>query len=161
MRLTHGQRLTALATALALGICLLPEITLGADERQPDGRPKLILDADTANEIDDLYAIIRTLRQEKFAVLGLNSAQWWHYLSGDKSVQASQELNEDLVKLLGREDLPTPVGAEEPLGRPWGGEEPKDSPAAQLIIESALAMPAGEKLYVVCIGASTNLASAL
>ena len=37
--------------------------------------PKLILSADTANEIDDLYAIVRTLKQEKFEVLALASAQ--------------------------------------------------------------------------------------
>ncbi len=40
---------------------------------------KLILDCDTANEIDDWYAIVHTLRQDKFEVFPLNSAQWFHY----------------------------------------------------------------------------------
>jgi inosine-uridine nucleoside N-ribohydrolase len=124
-------------------------------------KPKLILDCDTANEIDDLYAIVRMLRQEKFHVLGLNSAQWFHYKTDLRSVYASQRLNEDLVRLLGRPDLPTPVGSEQPMGEPWGGDTPKDSPAAQFIIQAALKMPAGQKLYVVCTGASTNLASAI
>lgn len=122
---------------------------------------KLILDADTANEIDDMYAIARLLRQDKYEVLGLCSAQWFHYLGDPNSVQASQKINERLVKLLGRDDLPLPLGAERPMGKPWGGDEAKDSPAAQFIIKHARAMPAGERLHVVSIGASTNLASAI
>ncbi|MEM9586950.1 MAG: nucleoside hydrolase, partial [Planctomycetota bacterium] len=69
--------------------------------------------------------------------------------------------NEALLKLLGRSDLPHPIGSSQPMGKPWGGEEPKDSPAAQFIIRHAKATPAGEKLTVVCTGATTNLASAI
>jgi inosine-uridine nucleoside N-ribohydrolase len=123
------------------------------------------LDADTANEIDDLYAIIRMLRQDRFEVLALNSAQWFHYLSGlatpKATLLASQQINEDLVRLLDCPELPTLLGAPEPMGKPWGGYEPKEAPAVQFIIRSALALPPGEKLYVVCIGAASNLASAL
>ena len=124
-------------------------------------RPKLILDCDTANEIDDLYAIVRMLNQDKFDVLGLSSAQWFHYLGKQDSVQASQQDNEDLVRILGRTDLPTPMGAERPMGKPWGGDEAKDSPAAQFIIKHARAVPAGQRIHVVCTGALTNLASAI
>ena len=131
-----------------------------AHSQSPD-RPKLILDADCANEIDDMYAIVRILNQEKFEVLGLSSAQWFHYLGDSDSVQASQRVNESLVKLLGRDELPVPQGAERPMGKPWGGEAPKDSAAAQFIIRQANLLPDGEYLHVVCIGASTNLASAI
>ncbi|QEG22340.1 nucleoside hydrolase [Mariniblastus fucicola] len=126
-----------------------------------DAKPKLILDADTANEIDDQYAIIRIFRQDKFDVIGLNSAQWFHYLGQQDSVQASQKLNERLVELMGVSGLPLNIGAERPMGKPWGGDEAKDSPAAQFIIKSARELANDEKLYVVCIGASTNLASAI
>ncbi|MCB1064064.1 MAG: nucleoside hydrolase [Verrucomicrobiae bacterium] len=128
----------------------------GAETRQ-----KLILDADTANEIDDMYAIVRMLKQDDFEVVGLSSAQWFHYLSGERSVFASQVYNEDLLRLLHRQDLPAPLGADEAIGKPWGGSEPKDSPAARFIIEQARALPEGEKLLVVSIGAATNLASAI
>ncbi len=47
------------------------------------------------------------------------------------------------------------------MGKPWGGEDPKDSAAAQFIIQSARDFPEGEPLYVVSIGATTNLASAI
>jgi inosine-uridine nucleoside N-ribohydrolase len=128
---------------------------------QAETKPKLILDSDTANEIDDLYAIVRALRQDTFEVLGLGSEQWFHFPGNTNSVQASQKLNQDLVRLLGREDLPTSIGAEGPMGKPWGGDEPRDSPAAQFIIKSALSIPEGEKLNVACTGAATNLASAI
>ena len=124
-------------------------------------KPRLVLDCDTANEIDDFYAIVRMLKQDRFEVVGLTSAQWYHYLSGERSVYASQYLNERLIRVLGRTDLPVPIGADEAVGRPWGGSQPKDSPAAQFIINQARTTPEDEKLYVVCTGASTNLASAL
>ncbi len=123
-------------------------------------RPKLILDADTANEIDDMYAIARMLNQSKFEIVALTSTQWIHYLAEPNSVQASQKINEDLVRLLDV-DVPTPLGSAQPMGKPWGGYEPKDSPAAQAIITAAQAASPENKLTVVCLGASTNLASAI
>lgn len=128
---------------------------------QSVAKPKLILDADTANEIDDLFAIVRMLRQNRFDVIGLSSAQWFHYLGDPKSVEASQRDNERLLRLLDRQDLPAPQGSAEPMGKPWGGDEPKDSAAAQFIIEQTRALPDGESMHVVCLGASTNLASAI
>ena len=123
--------------------------------------PRVIVDADTANEIDDHYAIVRMLNQDKFKVLGLTSAQWIHYLGEADSVEASQRENEALLKLLGKEDLPNFLGSKEPMGKPWGGTDAKDSAAAQFIIAQAKRLPPGEKLIVVCTGASTNLASAI
>lgn len=124
-------------------------------------KPKLILDADTANEIDDMYAIVRMLHQEKFEVIALTSSQWMHYLAEEDSVGGSQRENEALVNLLGARELPTPIGSREPMGKPWGGDQPKDSPAAQFIIKAAQAATPDDKLLVVCLGASTNLASAI
>ena len=115
---------------LLILLCLLPIFSFGA-------KPRLILDADTANEIDDLYAITRMLKQDKFEVLALSSAQWFHYLSGERTVHQSQALNEKMIKLLGRPNLPVPLGADQAMGKPWGGFEPKDSPAAQFIIKAA------------------------
>jgi inosine-uridine nucleoside N-ribohydrolase len=135
-------------------------LSIAAGAQSPD-RPKLILDADSANEIDDMYAIARLLNQENYEVLGISSAQWFHYLGDPDSVQASQDVNETLVKLLGRHQLPVPQGAERPMGKPWGGYDPKDSPAAQFIIRQASIIPDGDFLHVACIGASTNLASAI
>lgn len=142
---------------LTFSILLLSATHVSAQE----SRQKLILDCDTANEIDDLYAIVRMLHQDKYDVIGLTSAQWFHYLGRQDSVQASQADNEDLLRILGRRELPSPMGAERPMGKPWGGDDAKDSPAAQFIIKHARAIPAGQRIVVVCTGASTNLASAI
>ncbi|HBE67799.1 MAG TPA: nucleoside hydrolase [Planctomycetaceae bacterium] len=149
-----------LVTSFVVQFALLLVVAGWASPVVADERPPLILDADTANEIDDMYAIARMLNQDKFEVVALTSAQWIHYLAEDNSVGASQQINEDLVKLLGA-TLPTPIGSVEPMGKPWGGFEPKDSPAARAIIAAADKASIAQKLTVVCLGASTNLASAI
>ena len=128
---------------------------------QAQHKIKMILDADTANEIDDLFAIVRTVPEDRFDFLGLTSAQWFHRLSGDSTVYASQKLNEELLALMGESDLPHPIGSDIEMGLPWGGQDARDSPAAQFIIEAARNLPKGDSLIVVGIGASTNLASAI
>lgn len=121
----------------------------------------LFIDADTANEIDDLYAIVRALLEPTFMVVGLSSAQWNHRLSPPDTVSLSQKINEDIVSLMGRKDVPTTLGAEMIMGKPWGGDEPRDSPAAQAMIAAARTLPSEEKLTIACLGAVTNLASAV
>ncbi len=138
----------------ATGAVLAPVSSRAAHRR------RMIIDADTANEIDDLYAIVRALREPAFDIAGLSSAQWHTRLSPANSVEHSQRLNDDLLRLMGRQDLPSPMGAEMIMGQPWGGDEPRDTPAARLMIKEALAVKP-EKLSIVSIGAVTNVASAL
>jgi purine nucleosidase len=121
----------------------------------------VVIDADTANEIDDLYAIVRALVSPRLRVIGLSSAQWNHRLSPPDTVLRSQALNEDLLRLMRRRDIPAPLGAEMIVGKPWGGTEPSDSAAAQFIVRAARAVEPGKKLAVVSLGATTNLASAI
>lgn len=125
------------------------------------GRLPMLLDSDTANEIDDLYAIVRTLLEPRFDLRGLSSAQWAHHLSGPDTVLRSQRINEDILRLMDRQDLPATLGSEMIVGKPWGGDDPRPSAASALMIREARAMPAGQRLAVVSIGASTNVASAI
>lgn len=127
---------------------------------QSKGR-RILIDADTANEIDDLYAIVRALLEPGFRIEGLSSAQWNHRLSPPDTVLHSQRLNEDILELMNRRDIPAPLGSEMIMGKPWGGDEPSDSPAAQLMIRQARMTPQGEKLTIASLGAVTNLASAI
>ena len=122
---------------------------------------KILLDSDTANEIDDLYAITRALLEPGFQVLGLSSAQWNTRLSPADTVAESQKLNTGILRLMGRQEIPAPMGSEMTMGKPWGGDEPRDSPAARLMIREARAVPAGAKLTIVNTGAVTNVASAI
>lgn len=131
------------------------------------------LDADTGNEIDDLYAITRLIKEPSVQVVGLSSAhfnnadilvleKWNAYDTKNlKTVVESQRLNEQILQALGRTDIPHPLGADRQIGRAWGGGDPRPSPASEGIIAAARAMPDGQLLHVITIGAMTNIASAL
>ncbi|UZR92405.1 nucleoside hydrolase [Chondrinema litorale] len=132
--------------------------------KQKQQKRPVIIDTDTANEIDDLYAVVRMVLAEDFEVLGLCSAQWQHQLSPKYTVLESQRLNDDLLRIMNRQDIPAPLGSELKMGKPWGGYEPADSAAAQLIITETRSFTRNhpnEKLTVICLGALTNIASAI
>ena len=136
-------------------------------------RQKVWLDADTGNEMDDLYAIVRLVKDSSVELVGLSSThfnnpdllvfdKWNAYdTKGLNTVEDSQRLNEQILKALHRMDIPHPVGADRQIGRAWGQEDPRDSKAAQGIIAAVKSLPEGEKLDILTIGAMSNLASAL
>jgi len=136
-------------------------------------KQKVWLDADTGNEMDDLYAIVRLVKDPDIELIGLSSAhfnnpdllvfeKWNAYnTKGLNTVAESQRLNEQILKALGRLDIPHPIGADRQIGRAWGQQDPRDSEAAQAIIKAVKSLPDGEKLDILTIGAMTNLASAL
>jgi inosine-uridine nucleoside N-ribohydrolase len=131
------------------------------------------LDADTGNEMDDLYAIARLVKEPGLKIAGLSSAhfnnpdllvfeKWNAYDSkGLNTVDESQKLNEQILKSLGRSEIPHPKGADRQIGRAWGGRDPRDSPAARSIIEAVSSLPEGQKLDIITIGAVTNVVSAI
>jgi len=124
-------------------------------------RMRLLIDADTSNEVDDPYAIVRALIEPGLDVVGLASAQWQvsHWATAT-SMEDSQRLNEFLLGHLGRMDLRHPRGAAARLFD-WGQDLAQHSAAAYFLIEQAHATPPGQKLTVVVLGAATNVASAL
>lgn len=136
-------------------------------------KQKVWLDSDTGNEMDDLYAIVRLLKAESIEVVGLSSAhfnnpdllvfeKWNAYDTKNlKTLEDSQRLNEEILAAMGLSKLPHPKGADRQIGRAWGGQEPRDSPAAQAIIALVKSLPDGEKLDVLTLGALTNIASAI
>jgi inosine-uridine nucleoside N-ribohydrolase len=142
---------------------MIPFIDLYASHKGifQSNRTSLFIDADTANEIDDLYAIVRALLEPDFNTLALSSAQWFHHLSPVNTMEESQKINEDILRLMDRMDIPNPRGSDMIVGKPWGGTEPRDSAAARLMIQTAKEMPEGEKLVIANLGAVTNVASAI
>ena len=121
--------------------------------------PKVIIDADTANEVDDLFALARAVAEPNIDLLGITSAQF-HIspLASDSSVYESQKINEEIVKLMGRTDIALPLGSNEPLIR---SDRAQLSPASGFIIDQAHQLADGEKLHIVILGACTNVASAI
>lgn len=136
-------------------------------------KQKVWLDSDTGNEMDDLYAIVRLLKEESIEVVGLSSAhfnnpdllvfeKWNAYDTKTlRTLEDSQRLNEEILAAMGLTKIPHPKGADRQIGRAWGGQESRDSPAAQAIISVAKSLPQDEKLDILTLGALTNIASAI
>lgn len=134
---------------------------------------KVWIDADTGNEMDDLYAIARILMDTSVEVAGISSAHFnnaelvtekrWHIYptKNINTVLISQGLNERLLEYLNKMNIPHPPGASKMVGHAWGQTDPRDSPAARSIIKKAHECKLGEKLDIISIGAVTNLASAI
>lgn len=134
---------------------------------------KVWLDADTGNEMDDLYAIAHLVKSDKIDLIGISSAHFnnadlnvfekWNAYDTEtlKPVEESQRLNEEILAALDRMDIPHPLGADRQIGRAWGQQDPRDSPAAQAIIAAAREMKGDEKLDLLTLGAMTNAATAL
>lgn len=121
----------------------------------------LIIDADTGNEVDDLYAIVRGLIEPSFKVIGLSSAQWQaSHWAVPNTLENSQRLNLEILSYLQMEDIPHPRGASGRL-YDWGDDIARHSAAAYHIIKEAHRLPPDRKLTIAVLGASTNLASAL
>lgn len=119
----------------------------------------LIIDADTANEIDDLYAIARALAAPELDVQGITAAQFHtSLLASDRSAEESQRINEEIVRLMGAQDVPIYVGSNDPL---IDQKTPQKSQAARFIIDEAHKMRPSEKLQIAILGPCTNVASAL
>lgn len=134
---------------------------------------KVWIDADTGNEIDDVYAIARLLHEPGVDVVGLSSAHFnnpdllvfekWNQYDTEhiSTIEISQRLNEGILEAAGRKDIPCVEGADRQIGRAWGGFQPRPSEAVTRLVDCIHSLPQGERLDVICLGALTNLASAV
>lgn len=136
-------------------------------------KQKVWIDADTGNEMDDIYAIARLLADNSIDITGLSSAhfnnpdlvvfdKWNQYDTKDiNTVRISQELNEELLEVMNLLAIPHPIGCDRQIGRAWGGYEPRNSTAIDVMVSVVKNLKEGEKLDVICLGALTNIASAI
>ena len=119
----------------------------------------MVLDTDAYNEIDDQYAISYAIAAEKLNLKALYAAPFDNPLSSgpaDGMEKSYQEIH-NLLRLMGRE-MPVFRGSTAFL---TDEKTPVDSPAVQDLIERAMGYTWETPLYVVAIGAITNIASAL
>jgi purine nucleosidase len=135
-----------------------------------------ILDADTGNEMDDLYAVVQSLLDPDAKVVALNSAHFnnmeivttgvWHSydLRCYDPVTVSQLENERLVRALGIKNLSMPLGADSMLGYSWGyfnGAPVPSAPAIDNIVVRARSASPDKKLPIAVLGPLTNIAAAM
>ncbi len=127
------------------------------------GKVDVILDTDAYNEIDDQYAIAYMLRSdEKINVKAICAAPFFNHLSESPADGMEKSYNEILkiLEFAGRSELceNTYRGSTDYLA---DEKTPQISDAANKIVEIANGYSAEDPLYVVAVGAITNVASAL
>lgn len=134
--------------------CIYPE---------PTGRVDVVLDTDTYNEIDDQFALsYLALSPEEVTLRAVYAAPFLNERStgpADGMERSYQEILK-LLTLLKREDLKENAfrGSDRYLS---DEETPVCSDAMRDLIERSKAYSSEKPLYVVAIGAITNIASAL
>ena len=129
----------------------------------PTGPIDVVLDTDTFNEVDDQFALSYLLKQgDRLRVKALYAAPFYNEKSTGPADGMEKSYREilTLLPLLGREDLKPLVYKGSPRYLPSEGE-PVPSPAAEHLARLAAAYTPERPLYVVAIGAITNVASAL
>lgn len=126
----------------------------------PAGKVDMVLDTDAYNEIDDQFAIAYALRSaEKLNVLALYAAPF-HNARSAGPLDGMEKSYDEIWKILrlAKEERPVFKGS----GAYLPDEKTYvDSPAARDLVRRAAAYTPDHPLYVVGIGAITNVASAL
>ncbi len=128
---------------------------------QPPGdKVRMVIDTDTYNEIDDQFAVVHALLSpEKLSVEGIYAAPFFNHRSASPGNGMDMSYDE-ILRLLDRLNIPS----ENLAYRGSNGfladyDHPYASDAVNDLIERA--MKSDEPLYVVAIGALTNIASAI
>ena len=124
-------------------------------------QPRVVLDTDTYNEIDDQFALAYLLRAEdKVRAEAIYAAPFHNDLSkspGDGMEKSYEEI-ERLLERLGRSEFPHFKGSKSILTT---STSPVASPAASDLAERAMTATHSDRLTVIAIGCITNVASAI
>ena len=124
----------------------------------PEKKIRLLIDTDAANEIDDLYAVALALAApDRFAIEGFVATHFAAY-SGPDSIDKSYSQLLELLEVAGVAGKHTVKKGSHPMQYV---KTPSKSEGVDLIIERAFHGNADDPLWVVALGAATNLASAL
>ena len=144
----------SILTAMGVAVCVQK-----AGGQAAGDAVRVVIDTDTANGIDDQFALAYALRApDVMSVEAIYAAPFVTDSAPDPSqgTQASYEEIQRVLDRLGRSDFQQVYkGATSFMKAPW---QPVDSPAARDLIERAT--PGPTRLYVIAIGAATNVSSA-
>ena len=128
----------------------------------PDGNVDVVLDTDTYNEVDDQFAIAYMLNSPELNPVAIYAAPFFNDKSTgpEDGMEKSYDEIFHILKLAERTDMNDKVykGAREYLK---DEKTPVVSPAAEHLCKTAMNYSPEKPLYVVAIGAITNVASAI
>jgi inosine-uridine nucleoside N-ribohydrolase len=122
---------------------------------------RMVLDTDTFNEVDDQFALAYTLLSPERLQCEAVYAAPFHNERSTGPEDGMLKSYDEILRILGRMGHPA-EGFVRHGSRRWltGSDGPAPSPAADDLVQRALA-GSGSPLYVVAIGAITNVASAI
>nr|WP_144929029.1 nucleoside hydrolase [Paenibacillus bovis] len=140
----------------------MDDVTLLRKLTPPTSKVRMILDTDTFNEIDDQFAIVYALfSQEKLQVEAIYAAPFLNNRS-TSPLDGMEKSYEEILRILKRINMSHDnfvyKGSNAFLNNV---NEPLQSEAANDLVKRAMETPDDELLYVVAIGAITNIASAI
>jgi len=128
----------------------------------PRNKIRIVIDTDTFNEIDDQFAIAYALKsQNKFDVEAIYAAPFFNHLSTGPA-DGMEKSYEEIHKILAlMKQSPNHFVYRGSTGYLPDLASPYRSPAALDLVQRAMNSPEDDPLYVVAIGAITNVASAI
>jgi purine nucleosidase len=141
---------------------VIPDVVRLSRLEPPAQKIRMVLDTDTYNEIDDQFAVVYALLSpEKIHVEAIYAAPF-HNDRSSGPADGMEKSYDEILRLLDRLDK-SPEGFVFKGSTDYlaGDIAPQDNPAVRDLIQRALARPEDEPLYVVAIGAITNVASAI
>lgn len=123
----------------------------------------VVLDTDTFNEIDDQYAIAYVLKhREKFNLTAIYAAPFSNRKAATAQIGMEKSYDEihNILSFMGEDEVKKIVfkGSKEYLK---DEQTPVESEAARDLVKKAMERDEDNPLYVIAIGAITNVASAL
>ena len=130
---------------------------------RPVGPVDVVLDTDTFNEIDDQFALAYLIKNpDKLRLQAIYAAPYFNSKSSGPEDGMLKSYNEilNVLTLMEREDLKEHVFHGSRAYMP-DEHTPVESDAARDLIKQAMAHTAENPLYVIAIGAITNVSSAL
>ncbi|MDF2963072.1 MAG: nucleoside hydrolase [Paenibacillus sp.] len=140
----------------------LPQEKLLRRLEPPAGKIRVVMDTDTFNEIDDQFAVVYALLSpESIHLEAFYAAPFFNNLSTgpkDGMEKSYKELQKILSVMGVQNKIPVYRGSESYLP---DARTLVESEAARNLVERALASSEEDPLYVVAIGAVTNVASAI
>jgi inosine-uridine nucleoside N-ribohydrolase len=124
----------------------------------PEQQLRVVIDSDAANETDDQWAIaLAVLCPERFRIEGFVAAHFDNARGGPDSIERSAAEIEAVLEAAGMAGKwPVLRGAHPMRYR----EEPSDGEGVDFLIERALASSPEDPLWVIGLGAATDMASA-
>lgn len=128
----------------------------------PGRKVRIVLDTDTYNEIDDQFAVVYALLSPQQISVEAIYAAPFHNDRSNGPGDGMERSYEEILRLLDRLDVsPTGLVYKGSTDYLTSNLTPQDSPAVRDLIAKAMASPEDDPLYVVTIGAITNIASAM